>query len=455
MKSNLNRTLIAILFLSVGLRVAVAFYLGDMVDAPPLLTDQRSYDALGERLITGHGFSFDRGWYPFTQPDEPTAHWSFLYSLFIAAVYAVFGPHVLAARVVQAIIGGALLPYMVYLFTRRVYKLSPLNPAAAKLAQYNLTDERLALLSAGWTAIYFYFVLYAATLMTETFYIAGVLWLLITALELTEQPTLKRGVLLGVSLAVTTLLRQSILPWAAVLMVWLLWTGWQRGTLGRSLRSGVAAIAVVVLSIAPFTIRNYLVYGQFLLLNSNAGYAMFSAQNPMHGTVFREFDAAPVPAELVGQNEAQLDKELMQRGIGFVLADPARYLLLSLSRVADYFEFWPSPDTSLINNVGRVGSFGLLLPFILIGGWLAFKFAGPRSTSGWRKFTQSPLALISLFILVYSLLHIFTWAMPRYRLPVDAAAMPLAALALASLYNRLRARNVKPADRPAQTRPTP
>lgn len=61
MNTRLNRVLIAILLLSVGVRVAVALYLGDIVDAPPLLTDQRSYHALGERLITGHGFSFDRG----------------------------------------------------------------------------------------------------------------------------------------------------------------------------------------------------------------------------------------------------------------------------------------------------------------------------------------------------------------------------------------------------------
>ncbi len=130
----------------------------------------------------------------------------------------------------------------------------------------------------------------------------------------------------------------------------------------------------------------------------------------------------------------------MQRGIGFVLADPGRYLLLSLSRVADYFEFWPSPDSSLINNVGRVGSFGVLLPFMLVGGWLAFKFTGPRLAGGWRKFSQSPLALISLFMLVYSLMHIFTWALPRYRLPVDAVALPLAAIAVAELAHWLSAR---------------
>jgi len=58
-----------ILAVAVLLRVGVALYLGDVVDAPPLLTDQRSYHALGARLLEGHGFSFAKAWYPFTPAD--------------------------------------------------------------------------------------------------------------------------------------------------------------------------------------------------------------------------------------------------------------------------------------------------------------------------------------------------------------------------------------------------
>ena len=93
-----SKILLAILLLAVILRIAVALYLGNIVDAPPLLTDQRSYHALGARLVAGHGYSFDIGWYPFTLPDTPTAHWSFLYSFFVAAVYEVAGVQPLAVR---------------------------------------------------------------------------------------------------------------------------------------------------------------------------------------------------------------------------------------------------------------------------------------------------------------------------------------------------------------------
>jgi hypothetical protein len=201
------------------------------------------------------------------------------------------------------------------------------------------------------------------------------------------------------------------------------------------------------LMILPFTLRNYAVYGQFLLLNSNAGYAMFSAQHPMHGTIFQEFTAAPVPADLNGLNEAQLDRVLMQRGIGFVLADPGRYLLLSMSRIPDYFEFWPTSDTTLLNNLGRVGSIGVLLPVLLAGIVIAVRSAGPKAQGGWRNFSTTPLAMTLLFMLVYSLLHIFTWAMPRYRLPVDAVGIAFAALALDALVLALRKRwQIRPAN---------
>jgi hypothetical protein len=495
---NYRLILIAILALSVLLRVGVAFYLGDVVDAPPLLTDQRSYDALAARLISGHGFSFAEPWYPFTPPDTPTAHWSFLEALFVAAVYAVAGVHPLAARLAHAVLGGILLPWMVYRLSRRLFSPSPseerglggcaasrkrserdevlpspwpavfpspseergsggeVSPFPRAAVSPSPCEERgpggevLPLLSALLAAVYFYFMLYAATLMTETFYIVALLWSLERAMALAEatrsrEPARRWAWLalqLGLALGIATLFRQSALPWVAVLFAWLLWANVRafRRLNTRTLASLVIAGLALVACILPFTLRNERAYGTFLLLNSNAGYAMYAAQHPMHGTSFREFDAAPLPADLKGRNEAEWDRDLMRRGIGFVVAEPGRYLLLSLSRVGDYFEFWPSPGTTLLHNIGRVGSFGLFLPFMLYGIWLAVRRAraGPPP-QGWGEIAASPLGLALLFMAFYSLLHILTWAMPRYRLPVDAVALPFAALAIVGLARRIPA----------------
>jgi hypothetical protein len=411
------------------LRVGVALYLGDVVDAPSLLTDQRSYHSLAVRLLGGHGYSFERAWYPFTPADAPTAHWSFLYPLFVAAVYGMFGVHPLAARLVQAVLVGVLLPWMVYRLARRTF------------SSEGDGGEGLPLIAAAIAAVYLYFVLYAATLMTETFYIVALLWSLEVGLRVGnclragERVTAGLILQLGLSLGLATLLRQSILPWVPVLFLYLLWQSRRGGRLKLAIRPLFLAACLLLLCILPFTIRNYTVYGRFLLLNSNTGYAMYSAQHPMHGTSFREFDAAPPPDDLHGLNEAQMDRELMRRAIQFVLDDPARYLLLSLSRVRAYFEFWPTLDTSLLHNLGRTGSFGLFLPLMLYGLYLAVLRL--RQSPPDSSFT-SCILLLAIFIVFYSLLHIFTWAMVRYRLPVDAVLILFAALAIQDIYQRGR-----------------
>ena len=431
--SRRNGTVLCgIIVVSILLRVAVAIYLGNVVDAPAMLTDQRSYHALGSRLLAGHGFSFDRGWYPFTPADTPTAHWSFLYSLFVAATYAVFGTNPLAARLVQAVLGGVLLPLAVYGLGRRLL-VQGRSDGAGDATSDRGSAAIAPLAAAAVTAIYGYFVLYAATLMTETLFMVVVVWSLDLGVQIADslrwqKPMKVRSALqLGLSLSLATLLRQSILPWVPVLLAYLGWYGWRSGRLRSVSWVAVIVCGMLAASILPWTYRNTRVFGRFLLLNSNTGYAMYSAQHPMHGDRFREFDAAPLPEDLEWGNEALMDRELLQRGIRFVVDDPVRYLRLSLSRVRAFFEFWPTADTTMLHNVGRVGSFGLFLPLMVYGVVLMLRTPALVKRSG----------LLVIFAAFYTLLHVMTWAMVRYRLPVDAVMMPWTGLAVVDLGARV------------------
>ena len=416
--SRFSTVLILIFALAIILRLALALYLGD---STPPAKDETSYSVLGMRLAEGHGYSFPWGAYPgFVAADTPTSHWSFLYTAFVAGIYTIAGFHPLAVRLVSAVVGGFILPWMLYRLARRVWP----------------EEEKLALLTAGLGAVYAYFVLFSAQLMTETFYISSLLWslersLALLALLAEKNDDWRRVMLtavgLGVSLGIATLLRQSILPWAAVSFGVLLIYGWKAGHFLRAFVSLFLAGLILIAFILPFTIRNYVVYGDFMLLNSNAGYAMYSAQHPMHGTSFQAFTAAPLPDDLdpVPENEAQWDRALLRRGFQFIVAEPGRYALLSISRIADYFMFWPAAETSMINNLGRVLSFGLFLPPMLYGLWL--------SVRDWQRYW-----FLYVFLIFYSVLHILTWAIIRYRLPVDAVLLLFAALGLADLARRWR-----------------
>jgi hypothetical protein len=177
----------------------------------------------------------------------------------------------------------------------------------------------------------------------------------------------------------------------------------------------------MALLILPWMVRNYLVYDQFPLLNSNAGYALYASNNPTLETNWRnDRVVVPIPEDLRGANEGVLNDALTRQGIQYIVSDPVRYLWLSIDKIWEYIKFWPSSDSSQMSNLVRVMSFGLYLPFMLVGLYL--------SLARRREFT-----LIYLFIVIHSGIHLLSWPSLRYRLPVDALSMIFAALAVLEL----------------------
>lgn len=430
-----HRVLLGIICLGIVLRLISALLQGDQVAPLPGIFDQISYHGLAQRVLSGHGFSFAEDAWPATRAGEPTAHWSYLYTLYLTGVYALAGIHPLVARIIQAILTGALHCLFVWRISKRVF------------------NERVALFSVGVSALYIYFFYYAGALMTEPFYIVGILWTIDTALRLAEKSTTAiplrwwHWVEFGLAIGLTILLRQMFILFLPFLFGWLWWS-WAKSNSERPESSApglpeqqssqrplltglILTSLVVVLLILPWTLRNYLAFGSFVPLNTNAGFAFFWGNHPIYGTVFPGIlppDGPSyyelIPPELRSLNEAELDQALLKRGIGFVIEDPGRIALLSLSRVREYFKFWPSAESSTLSNIARVASFGLALPFIVSGLWLAFTSVWKTVSGGQRR----GAILLVLFTGVYSLIHLLTWALIRYRLPVDAVLLIFAGL---------------------------
>jgi asparagine N-glycosylation enzyme membrane subunit Stt3 len=134
------KLLTLILLAAVLVRLPIALSMGDHVTILPGIHDQVSYDALARSLLAGQGYSFTKKWYPFTPANTPTAHWSFIYPLYLAGMYTLTGYHPLAARLFQGVVGGALICFLVYLIGRRV------------------VDEEMGLVGAALAASYGYFI---------------------------------------------------------------------------------------------------------------------------------------------------------------------------------------------------------------------------------------------------------------------------------------------------------
>jgi len=248
--------------------------------------------------------------------------------------------------------------------------------------------------------------------------------------------------LLGLALAASVLLRQVFLLMVPFILAWIAWqrvTRTQGEGAARAPRALAGRLALTLaglgVCIAPCTIRNYRAFDQFVLLNTNAGFAFFWGNHPIQGTEFipilsgsQATYGSLIPAELRTLNEAQLDRALLLRGLGFVRDDPWRYLRLSLSRAKEYFKFWPSSDSGRASNYARVLSFGLMLPFLAAGMVLALV----RSTGEERRHAPGA-SLLLLVAALYTLVHLATWTLIRYRLPVDAILIPFAALSITAV----------------------
>lgn len=362
--------------------------MGDRVEILPGVFDQVSYHTLAMRILEGHGFTFASDWWPLTRAGEPTAHWSYLYTLYITALYALLGVHPLAPRLLQALLAGLLMPWLIYRLAQKVFPIEDFPGATPAHAIYKF----LPLLSAAWIALYGYLIYYAGALMTETFYILCILWSLDCALRIAQNARTQAGVPvlrwleLGLALGFAVLLRQLFL--LVVPFIFLsLWLDSAAAltapdpmirklihALPATMRGLLASSLVMSFLILPITIHNYQKFHRFLLLNTNAGFAFFWGNHPVYGTHF--YAILPpemgtyqqlIPTELRGLDEASLDRALMQRGFQFILQDPVRYLRLSISRIPIYFMFWSSPDSNALSNLVRILSFGLALPFMLLG----------------------------------------------------------------------------------------
>jgi hypothetical protein len=492
MTPSTKRLLIIIICLAVLVRIIAALILGNRVDYLPSIADQTSYQTLAERILDGHGFTFAYDWWPATRAGEPTAHWSYFYTLYLALAYELFGLNPLVARLIQAVAGGILMPWLAFRLASQVYAggvvARPVGrPRFKSLAWLNRLwqepQSTIALLAAAWVGFYGYFIYFAAALMTETFYLIGILWTLDCALRIRNrmeakgsmQPSLRaqrsnpiwNWLELGAAISITAMLRQVFFPFVPFLFLWLLWVAYRQLRAGspgviqawgraitRILPGALATILVMVILIAPITLFNYRQFGAFVLLNTNAGYAFFWSNHPVYGSHYVSLltDDMPgyydlVPKEVLWMNEAQLDRELLKRGLGFVAADPLRYLLLSLDRIPAYFIFWPKVTSGLVSNITRVISYGIAFPFIIlgIGLWIndmrinhprrrqQMTEPGPGQHSGLINTRDRALeagSLLLLFAFVYTMVHLLSWAGIRYRLPVDVVTLIFAARGL-------------------------
>ncbi len=357
--------------------------------------DPKNYDILAWRLASGQGYVNADG--------ESTAFWPVGFPAFLAAVYLVFGYSWTAAGIVNGFL-GSISVLMTYRLAREVLSSQSSLVAAGVVAL--LPSQILSL---------------TATLRSEVLHTVLTLIALIVMFRVMRSPTWKNAVLLGLLIGVSVYVR-PILTLFPVLAAMLLILKGVRAKSAISLSAIMLGVMLIVLS--PWTLRNFLVMGEFSLTATNGGYTFYIGNGPEatgrftpinHFCKHCHMDISPseVAARNVGFNEFYYYSELEQQYYGYRLGleHIFNHPIQALSLLpVKFFYLWASDRYNIEPGI-IPESYREIVPalrviaqgywtIIVIGAALA---AISRPILGyWLRF---PAALLPMTLLYWSVFH--------------------------------------------------
>jgi hypothetical protein len=283
--------LVAILLLGLGLRV------GEAWDGRAPVYDAAAYEAIAANLAAGDGFTVG------PTATQPSSNYSPGLPLFVAGLYEVTGgEHERLARLALALI-GALSVLFAYLIGRRLSRCFHPSPDRSEEKGGNGAP---ALVGALMVAIYPALLEYQGMLMSEplaaTLLSGGVL-----ALLWAWDGGWSRWLLPGALFGALALVRPEYLA-IALLVALIVFARQARADWRRSLLRATIFAGVLVVVVAPWTIRNVIAEDRFVPISTGGGQVLFA------GT-YLPSDGNPekVGAEVVMENPDLFRPEDAQR----------------------------------------------------------------------------------------------------------------------------------------------
>ncbi|HZS28415.1 MAG TPA: glycosyltransferase family 39 protein [Candidatus Angelobacter sp.] len=347
-------------------------------------------------IATGQGFSS-----PFHGNTGPTAWVAPLYPYLVACVFKIFGIYSdQSAWVLLA--------------------LNSLFSALTCLTIYSIAKETLnektALWSAWLWAVLPYSMYWAIRWVWETSLSAFLLSAaFLLALRLKNSDNVKTWALFGLVWGAVALSNPSLL---SLLPFALGWACFQRMRANqRWMAPAMVAVAVLVLCVMPWMLRNYSVFGRFVFIRSNFG-AELRLGNQMGADGLWKWQLHPSQnaAEFEAyqqMGELRFAHERGREATEFIRIHPSMFAVLSLKR-AWYFWFG-TPRASGTPGLSRSRYVFFLLSTVLAFGGL-----------WWVIRQKKPEAfLYASLILVYPLVYYITFPHPRYRHPIEPEMMIL------------------------------
>ena len=355
-----------------------------------------------------------------------------LYPWFLGVCLKIFGPGLLAPRLVQAALGAASVA-LTYMVGKRAF-----SPAAGLVGS--------VLVATSWVLVHFDALLLIPALIVPLDLLA-----LYLTLGLAQDARPRRAALAGVVWGLSAIARPNVLLFMPVLAGWLMWRG--RAAPRRGLVAVAALAAGCLAPILPISAIN-LARGDLALISTQAGVNLWIGNNPDS-----DGSTAIVPGTRGGWWEGREDSiALAEAAEGRALA-PTEVSAHYTGRVAEWVAEAPGAalahlgwkarlfwlDVELGNNL-PVGFFARRYDPLLRYSPVGFSLLAGLGVLGLafalRRRAGQTLPLWG-FLLVYSASVIAFFVCSRYRVPLLPVLAVLAGEGLVQVVRAARGRDLR------------
>ncbi len=380
--------------------------------------DERLYDEIARGLAAGHGF-VATGY-------NSTPLWPAL----MALLYKLFGHSFTAVRMAQCVLSAFTCVIMGAAATR-------------------LFDRRVGTWTAWILAFYPSLVYLAGVFYMENLYSFCLAVVVYSLTRLGSETTLQRAMLAGLAIGMTALSRSVallLIPTAAIVPLLAGCATWRR-RIALCLVLWLGAVVVI----APWTVRNWIVFGHVVPVSMGTGLTLWrgncefscggasdrylSPQDDTWGTIPKteanERRLKALLARLDGLDEADADRLLAQEARNYIAAHPLRCAGLYVKKLLTLYSAYSQTSANDVhgsshNRLIATASYYPVLFLALVGMAIHAR--------RWRD-----------LCVPYSVLALFTFSLPllttctRFRLPMDPLLVMFAVAAGVWLFDRLRA----------------
>lgn len=348
--------------------------------------DEFEYCRVAENFLSGRGLIAGEGIKGFRPP---------LYPLMLSLFYYL-KLNLIAIRVIQCII-SAFTVCFVYIAGKKIF------------------SQRVGLWSGIIASVYPFFIFYNGFILTETLFIFLTLAAIYYFVSLTEKSlsSIKAGVMLGLA-GLCRPIMQMYLPISFLHII----AGKEK--FKEKLKRILLIAVFFMATVSPWVIRNYAVFNKFVPGTTMGGWVFWEGNNPHSvGGPCRYF-----PEGIGAVEETERDKLLFRMTADVIRGNPGRFAWLLQNKFKRFWNVVPNAAefTKPLYRRISVMSFGVMLPFFVLGFFLSLK--------------NRKAQFIHSLIIFFTVFHMIFLASIRYRVPLETFYIMFAVYGLFRILNR-------------------